>query len=110
MPSISLIGVPLLIKGLTIWIKLYNHFKPRILNKNKTKVDEYSTNEEVSERDKKVENINFLKIGTSFLISHLAGWFFTSCGVWLSAIGFNLFELSSKNSIYIGFLIFFCGK
>lgn len=108
MPSVSLIGAPLVIKGLTVWLRLYDHFRPKNLEKNKYKFGKSSKRKKLQlDTEVNQKQLRFIGVGLSLLISHFVGWLFIYSGVWLSNIGFNMFKFTARHSIYIGFSIYF---
>lgn len=111
MPSIGFMGAPLLIKGLTIWLKLYSFFKPIRAAKDGIKSSDLSSTEKF-ERKHSISNdskkFRFIPVGLAFLVPHIVGWVFLKSGPWFAKVGYYLNGFSTSTSIYIGFFIFYC--
>lgn len=111
LPCVILIGSPLLIKGLTIWLKLYNHFKPKPDRiKSTSEIDNqhtYRFKHKNSDSKLKTQYLSFYSIGMALLLSHFFGYLFTYSGVLLSKTGLILFGFTTKMSIYVGYFFFF---
>lgn len=105
MPAVGLIGSPLLVKALSIWLEMYNRIKPKKFEKSEGETEPES--EEKSEEKSKDFKISLTRIGTIFLGCHIFGWFFVRTGPWLTQIGFESAGLNAKDSIYVGYFIYF---
>lgn len=111
MPAVGLIGAPLLIKALTVWLEIYSRIKPKKFKDSEEK-DESHLYEKVNGAKKTKEadpelRLRFSRIGSVLLGSHIFGWLFVKSGVWLSKVGFDLLGFAAKNSIYVGYFLYF---
>lgn len=101
MPAVGLIGSPLLIKALTIWLRIYNRIKPKKFEKLKKQQMESHKHEMLDFK------ISFTRVGGIFLGCHVFGWLFVRSGVWLSKIGYEAVGFNPGDSIYVGYFVYF---
>lgn len=105
MPAVGLIGAPLLIKALSIWLEMYNYIKPKKYEKSEG--GNGSESIEKPAGTNKDFKISLTRIGTIFLVCHIFGWLFVQTGPWLSKIGAESAGFVAKDSIYVGYFIYF---